>query len=108
LALRAVFAVAASAFAAPAAAQIIAQSLGWCAPHAAAPTDVKPGILVHDSYGIVVGSIESVAADDAVIKSDNGYVRVPVQAFGVCPTGLVLSMSSKQFKKLVMSAQGPK
>ena len=108
LAFGAIFAVATSAFAVPAAGQIIAQSLGWCAPHAAILTDVKAGLSVHDTYGTVVGSIQSIEADGALINSDNGYVRVSVQAFGVCPKGLVLNMSARQFKELVMSAQGAK
>ena len=108
LAVAAAFSLAAIAFAEPAAAQIVAQSLGWCAPHAAGPADVRAGLSVHDAYGKVVGSIQSVAPDGAIIQSGNGNIRVPVEAFGVCPTGLLLNISAKQFKKLVMSAQSMK
>ena len=77
---------------------------------------ITPIYVEHRADGVVsfwfgkpvVGIIQSIEADGAVIKSDDGYVRVPVQAFGVCPTGLVLNMSAKQFKKLVMTAQGAK
>lgn len=107
LALGAFLAFVSNALANPANGQIIAQKLGWCAPHAAAPADVKAGLPVYDTYGSVIGSIESFETGSAVIKANNGSIRVPTTSFGVCPTGLLLNMSAKQFKKLVSSVRTP-
>lgn len=77
---------------------------GACRARSATPSDVKPGSPVDDEYGTLLGSIESAAPDGAVIKTDDGYVRVPLGAFGKCRQGLVLEVMAGQFKKLVLAA----
>lgn len=71
---------------------------------AAAAADVRVQALVRDSRGVAVGTIEAVDPDGAVVAAQSGRVKVPLDAFGKDPDGLVLGITKKAFERLVVSA----
>jgi septal ring-binding cell division protein DamX len=63
---------------------------------AATPADVKAGVAVLDTSGGVVGKIESVSAQGAVIATGKSRVQVPLTSFAKNDKGLVISLSKAQ------------
>jgi hypothetical protein len=65
-----------------------------CLPVEAKPADVTPGKIVRDSYRLLLGSVELVGSDGAVVTGEYGYLRFPLEAFGEwCDGSLVLKVS---------------
>lgn len=71
---------------------------------AAAAGDVRVQASVRDSRGVAVGTIEAVDPDGAVVAAQSGRVKVPLDAFGKDPDGLVLGITKKAFERLVVAA----
>jgi hypothetical protein len=73
-----------------------------CLPTKAKPADVTPSKSVTDTYRILLGSVELVGPDSAIVKGKDGSLRVPLQAFELyCDGSLVFEISPYRFKKLV-------
>jgi hypothetical protein len=58
--------------------------------------DVKAGDAVHDTTGGSVGTIESVAANGAVISTGKSRIQVPLASLGKNDKGLVIAMSKAE------------
>jgi len=78
---------------------------GADAARPAAVADLIAGAAVSDARGAKLGTIESVAADGAVIASEGGKVKVPLDAFGKNRGGLLLQVRKAEFDALVAKAQ---
>ena len=70
----------------------------------AAASDILPGVEVRDKRGKLVGSVESVDADGAVVASAAGKVKVPLEAFGKHSKGLMIGITKTEFETLVANA----
>ena len=60
--------------------------------------DVKSGDVVRDTAGTVVGKVESVNAEGAVIATGKSRVQVPLTGFGKGAQGLVIAMTKAQLE----------
>ena len=68
--------------------------------------EVVAGAQLLDKAGVAIGTIESVAADGAVVATLTGKVKVPLEAFGINKKGLLVDLSKKEFDTLVAQANG--
>jgi len=60
---------------------------------AATAADVKKGVSVYDQSGALVGKIDSVTAEGAVLDTGATRAQVPVGSFAKGDKGLVIGMS---------------
>ena len=72
----------------------------------ATPADVRTGVVVLDPQGGVVGTVEQVEADGAVVSTGTVRAKMPVESFGKNDRGLVISMTRAEFEAAV-AAQNP-
>jgi hypothetical protein len=79
--------------------------LGRSRPAKAA--EVIAGKPVNDSTGQLMGLIEKVEADGAVVYNGAASVKVPVQAFGMNRKGLLLDLTKSEFDKMVAGVKSP-
>ena len=70
----------------------------------AEPAEVVAGRPVNDNTGEGIGTIESAAADGAVVSTNGGRVRVPLEAFGIASGNLLLAMTKAEFDAIVSGA----
>jgi hypothetical protein len=63
---------------------------------AATAADVKAGVSVYDQKGNLVGKIDSVSADGAVVSTGKVKAAVPVSSFAKSDNGLVISMTKAE------------
>lgn len=70
---------------------------------AAAATDIRTGVAVHDQSGAVVGTIESVDADSAVVSTGTARAEIPLASFGTNGQNLVIAMTKAQLEAAVAS-----
>ena len=63
---------------------------------AATAADVKAGVSVYDQKGALVGKIDSVGKDGAVVSTGKVRVAIPVSSFAKSEKGLVISMSKAE------------
>lgn len=75
---------------------------------AASASDIIAGSGVQDVRGKPVGTVESVAADGAVVATAAGKVMVPLEAFGKNKKGLMLGITKAEFDAAVAGAVGAK
>jgi hypothetical protein len=68
--------------------------------------EVVAGAQLLDKAGVAIGTIESVAADGAVVATLTGKVKIPLEAFGINKKGLLVDLSKKEFDTLVAQANG--
>lgn len=73
----------------------------------AAAADVKAGAEVRDTDGNVVGTIETVDANGAVIATGEARVQIPVTSFAKNDTGLVIAMSKAELEAAAKAAATP-
>lgn len=73
-----------------------------CLPREAKAADVAPGKIVRTSRDrLLLGTVEVVGSDGAVVTGEYGSLRFPVGAFGEwCDGSLLLRMSQHRFKDL--------
>ena len=64
-------------------------------------SDVREGSTVHDTQGGVVGTIESVDENGAVVSTGRARARLPFSSFGKNARGLVISLSRAQLEAAV-------
>lgn len=74
---------------------------------AAAVSDLVAGSEVRDKRGKVVGVIEAVEADGAVVSTGPSKVKVPLEAFGKKGDRLMIGITKSEFDKLVAAATTP-
>lgn len=65
------------------------------------PEDVTAGSEVRDSKGVVIGSIERVGMDYAVVASPGGKVEVEFASFAKNNKGLLINMRKAKFDAIV-------
>jgi hypothetical protein len=70
----------------------------------ATAADVVPGKPLRDIGGEVIGTIDSVDAEGAIVAASDAKIRVPLIAFGKDSTGLRLAISGAKFRELVAKA----
>lgn len=71
---------------------------------AATSADVTAGATVRDTEGEMVGTVESVNANGAVVATGNSRVQIPVSSFGKNEEGLVLAMSKAELDAAAAAA----
>ena len=69
-------------------------------------TDFRTGIEVSDTKGGLVGTVESVDSEGAIIFTGNRRARLPFRSFGKNNLGLVISLSRAELEAAA-SAQDP-
>jgi len=90
------------------------QTTGNAAPELTAATaaDVKAGVSVYDQKGNVVGKIDSVTADGAVVSTGKIKASIPLSSFAKSDQGLVISMTKSeldaQAKQATKTTKKPK
>ena len=72
---------------------------------AAQPTDFRTGIEVRDATGGMVGTVESVDSDGAVVFTGNVRAKLPFQSFGKNNLGLVISLSRAELEAAATAQQ---
>ncbi len=72
-----------------------------CLPVEAKPADVTVGKIVRDSDRLLLGSVQLVGSDSAVVTGKYGSLRFPIDAFGEwCDGSLILQISPHRFKRM--------
>lgn len=74
---------------------------------AAVAADVTAGAEVRDTDGNMVGTIESVDANGAVISTGKARVQIPVSSFAKNDEGLVIAMSKAELEAAAEAAAQP-
>jgi hypothetical protein len=72
----------------------------------ASVTDVREGIQVRDPAGGLVGRVESVDSEGAVVSTGNVRAKLPFRSFGKNNLGLVISLTRSQLEAAA-AAQSP-
>ena len=72
---------------------------------AALAADVKVGATVNDTTGAVVGTIESVSGDVAVLSTGANKVSLPLSSFGQGDKGPIIAMSRAQIDAAAAGAK---
>jgi hypothetical protein len=62
----------------------------------ATAADVKAGVTVHDQKGGVVGKIESVDSEGAVVSTGTTKAKIPLSAIGKGDKGLMIAMTKSE------------
>ena len=75
------------------------QKAALAAPAAAA--DLTVGASVRDVSGAPVATIERLEADGAVIRSEDRLAKLPLDAFGKDPTGLMLGITAAELRAAI-------
>ena len=69
-------------------------------------SDVREGSPVHDTDGGVVGTIDSVDENGAVVSTGRAKARLPFSSFGRNARGLVISLSRAELEAAVAARTG--
>lgn len=98
----AVLSVSALGLAAPA----FAQDAPTHAPEAPAAQSAaaKAGDTIYDTAGEVVGTVESVDGQNAVISTGTNKATVPLSALASSPKGLMIGMTKSQLDAAIQNA----
>jgi hypothetical protein len=73
---------------------------------AATAADVRTGATVQDPQGGIVGTIEAVDAEGAVVSTGNARAKMPISSFGKNANGLVISMTRAELEAAVSARTG--
>jgi hypothetical protein len=73
---------------------------------AATAADIRAGISVRDPQGGLVGTVESVDAEGAVVSTGSVRAKLPMASFGKNEQGLVISLTKAEFEAAAR-AQSP-
>ena len=71
---------------------------GGGAAKPATAADVKAGVSVYDSKGVVIGKIESVSGKNAVLSSGGTKASIPISSFAKNGKGLLIGMTKSEFE----------
>ena len=72
----------------------------------AEPADIIVGAEVRDPDGGLVGTIESVDAQGAVVATGNARAKLPIGSFGKNGRGLVISLSRAELEAAARAESG--
>jgi hypothetical protein len=72
----------------------------------ASPTDFREGMEVRDAQGGLVGTVESVDNEGAVVNTGARRAKLPFRSFGKNNVGLVISLSRSELEAAA-AAQSP-
>lgn len=72
----------------------------------AEPADIIVGAEVRDPDGGLVGTIESVDAQGAVVATGNARAKLPIASFGRNRRGLVISLSRAELEAAARAESG--
>jgi hypothetical protein len=67
--------------------------------------DVKENVDVRDSKGVVIGKIDSVSKDYAVIDSPGGRIEIDIASLAKNSRGLLVNMRKSKFDALVVGTK---
>ena len=70
----------------------------------AQPGEITVGSLLRDSDGKLIGKVDSVDSEGAVVASGDARVKVPLIAFGKDDVGLLLGITAARFHELATKA----
>jgi hypothetical protein len=74
---------------------------------AAQPGEVTVGKPVNDTTGQLMGLVERIEPDGALVYNGAAIVKVPIDSFGVNRKGLLLQMTKDEFDRMVARANKP-
>jgi hypothetical protein len=73
-------------------------------PRPATVADISAGAQLRDINGQPVGKITAVAADDATLDTGKTKVKLPLDAFGVDPSGLMIAITAEKLNEIIAQA----
>jgi hypothetical protein len=76
------------------------------ATRAAKAADVVAGASLRDVNGQTVGKITGVSADGATVDTGKTKVKLPLDAFGVDSSGLLIGITAQKLDEIIAQAQG--
>jgi hypothetical protein len=74
------------------------------AAHAASASDIVAGATLRDVDGQTVGKITGVSADGATVDTGKTKVKLPLDAFGVDSSGLVIGITAQKLDEIIAQA----
>jgi len=75
------------------------------AAHAASASDIVAGAALRDVDGQTVGKITGVSADGATVDTGKTKIKLPLDAFGVDSSGLVIGITAQKLDEIIAQAQ---
>jgi hypothetical protein len=73
-------------------------------PRPATVADISAGAQLRDINGQPVGKITAVAADGATLDTGKTKVKLPLDAFGVDPSGLMIAITAEKLNEIIAQA----
>lgn len=73
-------------------------------PRPATAADISAGAQLRDVNGQPVGKITAVAADGATLDTGQTTIKLPLDAFGVDPSGLVIAITAQKLNEIIAQA----
>jgi hypothetical protein len=73
-------------------------------PRPATAADISAGAQLRDVNGQPVGKITAVAADGATLDTGQTKVKLPLDAFGVDTSGLVIGITAQKLNEIIAQA----
>jgi hypothetical protein len=73
-------------------------------PRPATAADISAGAQLRDVNGQTVGKITAVAADGATVDTGQTKVKLPLDAFGVDSSGLVIGITAEKLNEIIAQA----
>jgi len=74
----------------------------------ATAADIKAGVSVYDQTGTLVGKVDSVGADGAIVNTGEARAEVPLSSFGKSDKGLVVSVTKAELDAQAKKETKPK
>lgn len=67
----------------------------------ATAADIKAGASVYDQTGTLVGKVDSIDANGAIVNTGKARAQIPLSSFGKNDKGLVISATKADFEAKV-------
>lgn len=74
----------------------------------ATASDIKAGASVYDESGALVGKVDSVDADGAIVNTGEARAEIPLSSFGKNDKGLVVSITKADLDAQAKKETKPK
>jgi len=75
---------------------------------AATADDIKADVSVYDQAGALVGKVDSVKGDSAIVNTGKARAEIPLASFGKNDKGLVVSITKADLDAQAKDAKKPK
>ena len=75
---------------------------------AATADDLKKGVSVYDQSGALVGKVDSVKGDGAIVNTGKARAEIPIASFGKNDKGLVVATTKADIDAQAKPAKKPK